>query len=157
MPDDLKQRIREIEESARKVDKLAMTLAVKTGERKLAKEDWEAAVERHMELCRHWEDSGEVADRPLIRAVEEGADDATTGLAYGDAEDFLELTVEERAAVDSHLKAVEAKADPADDWGDESFIDPDELRGTDLVTSRPGAPSHEEPEKKAKRRRKAKA
>lgn len=150
MSDDLKERIREIEESARKVDKLSGKLATKSLERKFAKEEWEAAVERHMELCRNWEDSEEVEDRPLIKAVESRDEDDT------DAEEDAEADEDRKELVEPW----DDVSDPEPEELEAMGIDPDEHSGLDLVTSHPGSDPESngvEATKPRRRRKKAKA
>jgi hypothetical protein len=65
------ERLREIESSAKKVDELAKILDFQRQETKLARQAWEEAVERHLELCRATEDSQDVAKAPLLKRIEE--------------------------------------------------------------------------------------
>jgi hypothetical protein len=71
---DVELERQEIEKVTATVDRLAQIAERKKSEAKAAKEKWEAAVGQHLELCRHWSKSEEVASRPLIAVCEAKAD-----------------------------------------------------------------------------------
>jgi hypothetical protein len=78
------ERLREIESSAKKVDELAKILDFQRQETKFARQAWEAAVERHLEMCRATEDSQDVAEAPLLRRIEEVGAEANGRPAWAD-------------------------------------------------------------------------
>jgi hypothetical protein len=127
------ERLREIESSAKKVDELAKILDFQRQETKFARQAWEAAVERHLEMCRATEDSQDVAKAPLLRRIEEVSAEANGQPVVADA-------VTEPPEPDAEHEEDEP------DWHGEPVGHPldqapevigDRPNGWDIVTSRP--------------------
>jgi hypothetical protein len=144
------ERLREIESSAKKVDELAQILEFQRQEAKLARQAWEAAVERHLELCRATEDSQDVADAPLLRRIEEAEANGQPIVADAVTEPPEPASDHEEDEPDWHGEPLYPPSEfyPADGAGSggERLGHPldqapdvigDEPSGWDLVTSQP--------------------
>jgi hypothetical protein len=133
MNDPDHERLREIEASAQRVDTLRCEFELRRADAREAKEAWEEAVERHLELCRATEESQDVAKAPLLRQIEERGAEANGQPIVADA-----VTEPPEPDADHEVDEPDWHGEAVGHPLDRSFeVIGDQSNGWDLVTSRP--------------------
>ncbi len=108
MTEDMAQQLNEIHEAGSRCKHLQAEYLIAKEVASDAKKEWEAACDRLQELSCRWQDSEEVAARPLIAAVEAKAEKSSPvdpfveglGQQARDAVDAFDRILTEHGAVD---------------------------------------------------------